>query len=142
MAFDYEAAKAQFGAQRAREMQQQDAMSFPPAPTGAPAAPAPAPIGGAAPKPAPAPAPSGGAALMDFNTWQQQWKSNAAAAGQTALDQNAQTEYDKYKFLAQNPNGGNLGQAGTGTEEQRRTGAMAAGSFADDNPDAGRANTG
>lgn len=41
MAFDYEAAKAQYGAQRAREMEREASMSFPDAPSGAPAAPAP-----------------------------------------------------------------------------------------------------
>ncbi len=35
-----------------------------------------------------------------------------------------------------------VGQAGTGTAEQQRTGAMASGSFGDDHPDAGNANTG
>lgn len=126
------------------------AEQFPPAPTGTPpaptpAAPAPAPGGAPAPKPAGPAAPAPAATPMDFNTWSQQWRANAAASGQqipTDPDQ-AGIEYEKYKWSAANPNGStNLGQAGSGTEEQRRTATMPAGSFPDDNQDAGKANTG
>jgi hypothetical protein len=140
MAFDYEAAKSQYGAQRAQEMAREAATQFPAAPTSAPAAPAPAPApAGAAPAPKPAgAAPSPLGDLSGFKSYAD-WQAANRAAGGSGVNGMVAAALGAGPGTAAIP-----GQtsAGGGTAEQRQTAQMASGSFADDSPDAGKANTG
>lgn len=105
-----------------------------PAPTPAPAAPSPSPAPTPAPRAgggAPAPAPTGGYP-GGYEAW--------AAANRAAGGQGNRQVYD-FAYGGGDPSKV-LGQGGAGTDEQRRTGGMASGSFGDDSRDAGNANTG
>lgn len=107
MAFDYEAAKAQYGAQRARQMEQEAASA--PVPTPAvPAGPTNFPPPPGAKTAAPAPAPSGPPPGEDFNSWFQ--RANAAGGGN--FDPNAaetQAQYQQHLFTLGGTGGGGMG---------------------------------
>jgi len=102
--FNYDEAKAKYGAQRARQMEQDankpappPASTTPPAP--APPAPAPAPAGGAPRPPAPAPAPAPAAPspygdVSGFKTFAD-WQSAYRAAGGTGQNTGLQDWYNK-----------------------------------------------
>lgn len=82
--------------------------------------------------------------LMSFEEWKAKAKENAQKNGEVWYEENAPGDYERYVWHAEHPQGDSsvLGKGGTGTDEQRSTGAMPAGTFPDDHPDAGNANTG
>ena len=69
----------------------------------------------------------------------QRWAAAVRASGENPTQQAFDNQMRQWSYTQE---GSILGQTGGGTEEQRRTGAMRSGSFADDSSDAGNANTG
>jgi hypothetical protein len=73
----------------------------------------------------------------------EQWEAAHMAANPNTPQAQLRGGYDAYRGTEGGGfDAGVLGQQGRGTEEQRRTGALPPGTFADDHADAGRANTG
>ncbi len=82
--------------------------------------------------------------IMSYEEWYIQAKKNAEAKGRPTDDATMKRSYASYVWQMKNPQGAkqHLGKPGSGTAEQKQTAQMAAGSFADDSPDAGNAHTG
>jgi hypothetical protein len=75
--------------------------------------------------------------LMDFESW----KAAHLASKPNTPEAQLRGGYDVYRGK-HGFDSSLLGRTGSGTTEQQRTGSMASGSFGDDHPDAGNANTG
>jgi hypothetical protein len=74
---------------------------------------------------------------MDFESWKAAHLANKPNTPAAQLQKGYDVYRGKHGF-----DSGLLNQAGVGTAEQQRTGSLASGTFGDDHPDAGNANTG